>query len=176
VTNVQSTSLKLRDPGPTTSRRITFKSTTKLDPLSRIVVPGAGTPGDPTSAGSTGGGAVLTVYNSNGSGEKVIVNLPAAGWTLNSKGYRFRAPSTTDPIQRVTVKNDSVRLRGGKTSWTYTLDEASQGSIALRLRLGTGTTWCANSPAKTPATSCDIPGKFIGLSKAPAPLVCPSVP
>jgi DNA-binding beta-propeller fold protein YncE len=175
VTNVQSTSLKLRDPGPT-SRRITFKSTTKLDPLNRILVPGTGTPGDPTPAGSTGGGAVLTVYNSNGTGEKVTVPLPAAGWTFNSKGYRFRAPSTTDPIQRVTVKNDNLRLRGGKTSWTYTLDEESQVSIAVRLRLGTGTTWCANSPAKAPAASYDLPGKFIGLSKAAAPLVCPSVP
>jgi DNA-binding beta-propeller fold protein YncE len=177
LTNVQSTSLKLRDPGATTSRRITFKSTTKLDPgANRVVVAGSGTAGDPTSAGSTGGGAVVTVYNSAGSGETVTVSLPAVGWTLTSKGYRFRAPATTDPIQRVTVVNDSVRLRGGKTSWTYTLDETAQGSVALRLRLGTGTTWCTDSPAKSPASSNDVPGKFVGQVKTPAPAVCPATP
>lgn len=140
------------------------------------MVAGSGTVGDPTAQGSTGGGATLTVYNSAGTGETVTVPLPAVGWTLNSKGYRFRAPATTDPIQRVTVKNDSVRVRGGKASWTYTLDETSQGSVALRLQLGTGTTWCADSPPKSPAASNDVLGKFIGVVKAPPPSVCPPIP
>jgi DNA-binding beta-propeller fold protein YncE len=177
LTLVQSTSLKLRDPGSATSRRVSFKSITKLESgANRIVVAGSGTAGDPTPQGSSGGGGKLFVYNSAGTGEVAIADLPAAGWTLNSKGYRFRAPDATYAIQRVTVKNDNVRVRGGKTPWTYTLDETSQGSIAVRLQLGTGTTWCADSPPKSPAESNDVLGKFIGLVKAPPPSVCPALP
>jgi DNA-binding beta-propeller fold protein YncE len=176
TTNVQSTSLKLRDQSGPDSRRFSFKSSTKTDPpANRVLVPGAGTAGDPTTAGATGGGARLDVYNSAGSGELVTVNLPAAGWLLSGNGYRFRAPLKTDPVQRVTVKGDSLRVRGGHASWAYTLDEASQGSVAVRFRLGTGTTWCANSPAKA-GTSYDVTGKFVGQSRTPAPAVCPAIP
>src|SRR6185369_11313051 len=122
-----STSLKLRDQSGPDSRRFSFKSSTKADPpANKVLVPGAGTAGDPTTAGATGGGARLDVYDSAGSGELVTVNLPAAGWLLSGKGYRFRAPLKTDPVQRVTVKGDSLRVRGGHASWAYTLDEASQ--------------------------------------------------
>ena len=166
----------MRESSTPASRRFSFKSTTKLDPpANRIVIPGAGTAGDPTASGGTGGGAVVTVYNSNGSGEKTTLTLPAAGWTLTSKGYRFKAPITTDPIQRITVKADSVRVRGRGASFGYTLNEPSQGSVAVRLRLGTGTTWCTNAPAKVGGTN-DVTGKFVGQTKAPAPAVCPAVP
>ncbi len=104
-----------------------------------------------------------------------MLSLPAAGWTLTSKGYRFKAATTTDPIQRITVKADSVRVRGRGAGFGYTLNEPSQGSVAVRLRLGTGSTWCANSPAKVGGTN-DVVGKFVGQTKAPAPGVCPAVP
>jgi hypothetical protein len=164
----------MRDQTGPDSRRFTFKSSTKVD-STHIAIAGGGTAGDPTVDGATGGGATIVVYNSNGSGEKVDLSLPASGWTINAKGYRFKAPASTDPIQRVTVKNDSVRVRGGRAGFTYTLDEPSQGRVAVRLRLGTGTTWCAEAPAKT-GTTYDVPGKFVGASKAPAPAVCPAVP
>src|SRR6185436_4360690 len=77
ITNVQATALRMREGSTAASRRFSFKSTTKLDPpANRIVIPGAGTAGDPTAGGSTGGGAVVTVYNSNGSGEKTTLTLP----------------------------------------------------------------------------------------------------
>jgi hypothetical protein len=167
----------MRESTTPASRRFSFKSTTKLDPpANRVVIPGAGTGGDPTPGGATGGGATITVYNSNGSGETTPpLPLPAAGWTLTSKGYRFKAAATTDPIQRVTIKADSIRVRGRGASFTYTLNEPSQTSIAVRLRLGSGTTWCANSPAKVGGTN-DVTGKFVGQTKAPAPGVCPAEP
>jgi hypothetical protein len=113
--------------GGAASRRFSFKSTTKTEPpANKIFLPGAGTPGDPTL-----GGASLTVYNSSGTGEKFPLPLPASGWTVNAKGYRFRAASSTDAIQRVTVKHDSVRIRGGRDQFLYSLNEVSQGSIAV---------------------------------------------
>jgi hypothetical protein len=45
----------------------------------------------------------------------------------------------------------------------------------VRVRLGSGTTWCANAPAKS-GTNYDVPGKFVGQPKAAAPLICPVVP
>jgi hypothetical protein len=117
----------MRESSTPASRRFSFKSTTKLDPpANRVLVSGGGTAGDPTAGGATGGGASITVYNSNGSGEKTTVTLPAAGWTLTSKGYRFKAALTADPIQRITVKADSVRVR--KPMASAQLNEPSQGS------------------------------------------------
>ena len=81
-------------------------------------------------------------------GQAVKVPLPAGEWTLTSRGYRFRSTSSTYPIQRVTVTADSIRLRGGKALWEYTLDEQAQGRVAVRLQLGAGTTWCAARAAR----------------------------
>ena len=171
VTTVQATALKLRDQSAPSARRFTFRSTTKNDPPgNKILIPGFGTAGDPTLAGAS-----LTVYNSSGSGEKFVVTLPASGWTANSKGYRYRAGLTTDAIQRVTVRNDTVRIRGGRDNFIYTLNEPSQGSVAVRLKLGQATAWCANAPAKA-GSNYDVIGKFVGQPKAPAPGVCPAVP
>jgi len=181
---IQSTSLNLRDrstpPADPNRRKISFKSTTVADAMAnRIVVPARGSTGDPT----TPAGAVLEVYNSSGTGEKVSVTLPFGGWTAydsapTPKGYRYKSPNPTDPITRVTVKPNQLRIRGGKSGWTYTLDEASQGSVAVRLTMGTGFRWCANSPAKSsgnPANN-DRVDKFSGERRAPAPGTCPAVP
>jgi DNA-binding beta-propeller fold protein YncE len=171
ITTIQSTALKIRDTSGPTSRRFSFKSSTRNDPPgNKVVIAGVGTPGDPTL-----GGASVTVYNSNGSGESFALTLPASGWTANAKGYKFRAASSTDPIQRVTVRSDVVRMRGGRAGFAYTLDEPSQGSVAVRLTLGAGTTWCANAPAKA-GTNYDVVGKFVGQPKTPAPGACPAVP
>jgi len=186
IVTVQSTSLSLRDrsgPPPDPSRRkISFKSVTVSDAAAnQIVVPVRGSSGDPTS-----GGAVLEVYNSTGSGEKVVVALPPGGWTAydsapTPRGYRYRSASSTDAITRVILKPNQLRVRGGKANWLYTLDEASQGRVAVRLTMGTAFRWCADSPAKTsgspPTTaSNDRIDKFSGARRMPAPAVCPPVP
>jgi hypothetical protein len=188
VVLVQTTMLKMKD-GTTNAnpekRKISFKSTTKNDgPDNQIVPPGATGPGDPTVNGSTGGGALLTVYNSNGSGEAVSVPLPASGWEVRVTGggiaYRYRG-ATGDAITKVDVKSNHIKVRGGKSAWLYTLNEASQGSIAVQLRLGTGVLFCANASAKVsgspPSTaSSDRIDKFQAEPKSPPPVTCPATP
>jgi hypothetical protein len=170
---IRTRSLKLRDdvtpPVNLNARKINFGSSTKRDPVAhRIVPPAPGSAGDPILGGGT-----LTVYDSAGSGEKVVVPLPAgAAWSTlgsasNPKGYRFRG---TGPIASVMVKADSIKVKGGKAAWTYTLDEPTQGRVAVQLMLGTSRPWCADAPGKT-----DRPGSFAAQQTA-APSVCPVVP
>jgi len=181
VVTVQATSLRLTDdstePANPTRRKISFRASTRQDaPANRVVVPAAGSPSDPTIAGAT-----LRVYNAAGSGEQFSVALPASGWLpYASGGYRFKGAST-DPVQSVTVKADLVTIRGGKAGWGYTLDEPSQGRIAVRLSFGSTLDWCADAPAKTsgrpPTTAAnDKRDKFVGASKAAAPASCPIPP
>src|SRR5258705_8366701 len=111
-------------PPATTARRLSFKASTTGDPLSNaIVVAPRGSSGDPTAFG-----AVLSVVNANGSGERVDVALPAGGWTADGSatattGYRWTAAGRADPVARIIVRANRLRIRAGGVSWTYTLDE-----------------------------------------------------
>jgi len=160
-------------------RKISFKARTDQSPIgNRVLPPNVGTSGDPRLNGAT-----LTVYNSGGlTSDAVVVSLPATGWSgYASGGYRFRGTDPNGPVAKVTVKVDSIAVKGGKANWTYTLDELAQGRVALRLRLGDGPVWCAEAPAKlsgsppSPARN-DLPGKFTGQSNAPPPAACPPMP
>jgi hypothetical protein len=177
---VRTSALTLRDrttPSTPTARRVSFRARTKTDPpANRVMPPAAGSGGDPTLHG-----AVVVVYNSAGSGEQVTVTLPATGWRLLSTGYRYTSPATTDAITRVIVKGDYLKIRGGKENWGYTLNEPSQGRMAVRLRLGTDTPWCADAPAKAsgnpPSTAAnDRVDRFVAQPKTAAPAACPPVP
>ena len=64
---------------------------------------------------------------------------------------------------------DEIALSGGREKWGYTLDEATQGSIAVRLVLGTGAQWCTG--AVTPKV--DVRDKFQALP-TPPPAACVS--
>src|SRR5262249_3484745 len=151
-------------------RVITFRSKTKQSPAgNRVVVPGRNGAGDPTVSGAT-----LTVYNAAGSGEKVVVSLPASGWTAydNGKGYRFKVQQ--GPITQVIVKADQITVKGGRAAGGYTLNEPSQGRMALRLQLGTQPPWCADVPPRTSgnppsSASNDRVDRYIGVRKAPPP-------
>ncbi len=186
---VQTTSLTMKDmtsPPDATKRKIKFKSVTKhdVDVNNRIVPPGFLSAGDPTTGGSAGGGAVLELYNSvpGGSGERVTIPLPANGWSyLGTNGYRFRNPDSTGAITQVRIGSDKITLRGGGAQWAYTLDEPSQGRIAVRLTLGSSRGWCSDAPAKTRGTppssaNYDRVDKFIAEPKTPAPEACPPLP
>jgi len=152
------------------ARRLKFGSSTKLDPVAnRIVPPGRGTGGDPTL-----GGATLEVYNSAGSGERVTVALPASGWSvLGADGFRFKASGA--PVRSVSVKRDRIKVSGGGASFGYTLDEPRQGSVALRLVLGTGAAWCAEAGRPPFPPRFDVVDRFTG-AKTPPPAVCPALP
>ena len=144
-------------------------------------MPVRGSAGDPTAAGAT-----LQVYNSTGSGELVTVALPASGWSAmdiapTPRGYRYKSASTTAAITRVTLRGNLIKIRGGKSSWAYTLNEPSQGRIALRLTMGNQFRWCTDAPAKMsgnpPSTaSNDKVDKFVGARRTPAPATCPPLP
>jgi hypothetical protein len=161
---------------------VTFRSATEGAPTAaRIVPPAAGSIGDPTV-----GGAVLTVYNSAGlTNDVVVVDLPASGWTRigerTLEGWRWKGTDPAGPIATVLVKSDSITVKGGNAGWTYSLDEAAQGRVAVRVRLGFSDGWCADAPARTsgnpPSTAkYDRPDLFEAQPKTPAPAVCPPVP
>jgi len=188
---IQSTSLKLSDrsgpPAIPEARRLTFKSSTRQDAsANRVVVPARGTIADPTLGGAGGGGGRLIVYNSAGSGEAVEIALPVTGWTalgtaIVPNGYQWKSESNGDGVKTVKVKADLIAVKGGGSGFGFTLDEAQQGRIALRLQLGAGTPWCADSPAKAsgnpPSTAkTDRVDRFQGAARTPAPVVCPPVP
>jgi hypothetical protein len=128
-----------------------------------IVPPLPGSAGDPTL-----GGAALRIYNASGSGEQWTVGLPAEGWERTASGYRF-CPKGTGGCVNVRARNLRVKLKG--TYLEYSLDERRQGRLAVRLTLGSGVQWCAESGARI-----DTAGRFKG-ARATGPVgPCPVAP
>jgi hypothetical protein len=183
VVSIGTRTLSLRDrsasPANPAKRKVTFAAATKGSPAAnRVVLPAPNGDGDPTLHGAT-----LRVYNASGAtADDVLVPLPT-GWSVlgrpgKFKGYRYRASGSGDAVRAVTIKADTIVVKGGGAAWSYTLDEPAQGAIALRLRLGSGSEWCASASAKTsgrpPSTArTDRLDRFVGQPKAPAPATCP---
>ena len=166
-------------------RRVSFKADTRLAAFAnRVLPPVPGGQNDPRT-----GGATLVVYNSNpapGSPtDAVTVTLAAANWKAiggsSIVGYRYTGPDSNGPVRAVVLKNDYLAIRGGKTNWTYTLDEPAQGRVAVRLTLNNGAGWCADAPAKLsgspPSTAnTDKQDKFVAQPSSPPPASCPALP
>jgi YVTN family beta-propeller protein len=171
--------LTLRDatsPPDASRRRFAFKSTTKNFPVgTRILAPAFGSPDDPRNVG-----AAVSIYNSAGlTGDSVGYVLPAGGWSATKSGYKYKGAST-EPIPRMTIKNDSISIKGGKDLFGYTLDENAQGGIAVEIQSG-AQFWCADAPAKLSGNppvpdNNDRQDKFVGQPKTPAPASCPPKP
>jgi lysophospholipase L1-like esterase len=170
-------SIALKDdaapPVDAAKRRLSFAASTRkgTGPANRIVPPPAGGPQDPRTAG-----AVLTVYNAAGlTTDNVSVPLAASGWSLDrSNGFRFKG---TGPVRQAIIVLDRIKVKGGGAGFGYSLDEPSQGMVAVRLMLGGGG-WCAVAGAKLsgspPSTAkSDRAGKFVGEKNAPPPATCP---
>lgn len=186
VVTVGTHALQLRDdvvpPVNAATRKLSFAARSTTDaPGHRVVFPAPGTAGDPTLYG---GRAI--VYNANGSGEQVVVDLPAAGWQHTGHNYppddlgrwvfTGLIGDVLGPIQKIYVKRDKITIRGGNAPWTYTLDEPSQGAVAVQLTLGTWDTWCAVGTPRVPAATYDRPGRFIAQMNTPAVDTCPPAP
>ena len=79
------------------------------------------------------------------------------------------------------MKADGITVKGGKVTWSYTLNAPRQGSVAVRLRLGSMDGWCTDAPAlalgKPPsAARSDHADLFKSERNAPAPATCPAIP
>jgi DNA-binding beta-propeller fold protein YncE len=184
---IRGSSMSLRDdstpPVNPAVRRIRLKSGKHKGVPSGVVPPAWDSAGDPTVPGSAGG-ALLTVYNGSGSGEAVTVVLPAANWrrlgsTAGPRGYRYAdGQHLAGPISSVSVTSSgTLVIAGAGPTWPYTLNEPSQGTVAVRLRLGQGDVWCTAFPAKPSASGAnDRVDKFVGAPNLPIPGSCPPVP
>jgi len=178
---VRGASLLLRDdadpPIDAARRRVDLRASLR----GRAAVPGWDEAGDPTRSGNDGG-ALLTVHNADGGTERVTLSLPAAHWRRRGtrgrpRGFRYDDPErSAGPITRVTVsRRGTVRITGGGAAWPYTLDEVSQGAVAVRLQLGRGDVWCSRFAAK-PGAAHDRAGRFVGGGGRRLPEGCPALP
>jgi hypothetical protein len=122
------------------------------------------------------------VYNQE-RGEQVSVRLAASGWrvlgeTRAPAGYRFSGANADGPVSSVTVKADQLKVRAGKTKRGYTLNEQVQRRIAVRLQLGSGTTWCVDASVRSidSPSSNDHVNQFTAQPKSAPPATCPLLP
>jgi hypothetical protein len=112
------------------------------------------------------------VYNSAGlTSDDVTVLLPASGWKRLGKAgvpraYLFKSGGD-GPIERVVVRRNRLVIRGDE-SFAYTLNEPSQGRIAVRLELGSEVAFCADAAGR----KRDEENRFLG-KKEPPPQGCP---
>jgi hypothetical protein len=135
-------------------------------------------------------GAVLQIYDANGSGESVCLPLPsvAGSWRVRGVGshtsYGYRdALFANGPCKVATVKNGKlvkVACAAKASPIAYSLDEPLQGAMAVRFTSG-GTTWCALFGGRVRRDSGTDPpvaggrGQF-SATNAPPPPACPPPP
>lgn len=136
-----------------------------------LILATAGGPSDPTIVGAT-----LDLHNPE-SGELESATLAAGQWTAKPSPtggitHRFKG-SKTDPCQKVTVSNGKIEATCKGAGLGFTLDEATQGTLALRLRTGT-VSYCANFGGTVQRDSGTLgAGKGSFKAKdAPAPASC----
>ena len=109
-----------------------------------IKTPPLGSAGDPVTNGGT-----LTLRNPTTS-ESATLSLPAGSWEalgnpLGSRGYKYSDPNGTNgPCKSVFIKPGFWRAVciGRNGTIPFSLDEASQGSLELSLRLGASSPQC----------------------------------
>lgn len=141
---------------------------TSADP--GMVVP---SPSDP--AAPSAGGAVLEIVNPT-TGERDAFTLPAANWKglgnpAGSKGYRYAdSAGAAGPCKTVVIQNGKrLRARCQGAGIDFSLDEAAQGGLGVKLTIGNGDRYCM---AFGGIISKDEPGTF-KAADAPAPAACP---
>jgi hypothetical protein len=122
------------------------------------------------------GGAVLEIRNPT-SGETTALSLPASNWTAPGtpaglRGYKYLDPSGASPCRLVLIKpNRRLKLSCSGDQIGFSLDEASQGSLVVRLTTGSGPTarrYCTVFGGIVQ----DAPGSFVARD-ADAPIDCP---
>ena len=188
VVPIRTTALTLVErSGP--PPRFRFRSDTKRDQsVHRIVAPAPGSAADPRQ-----GSSLLAVYNAASGNDAVYVGLDPAAWKARTRGgrttyvYRGRAASGRPDGTRVVLANDRLIVRMKRLrdeTRTYTLDEPSQGTVAVVFQLdtlGQLVSYCAQAPGRAtgnpPSTAkSDRPGRFVAQPGTPPPPGCPLPP
>ena len=170
--------LLVKDNADPTKRKIVFVS---KDPAIDTTV---GTGVDPVT-----NGASFQVYNANGSGESVCLPLPSTAGTWEASGrapdlrYSYKdADAAHGPCKVVKIKDGKllrVLCLAKVQPIDYSLDEPTQGAMAVRFTSG-ATTYCATFGGDVKVDSGTDPpnpkgaGKFKAKDAAAAP--CPPAP
>jgi hypothetical protein len=135
-------------------------------------------------------GASIEIYNANGSGESVCLALPSLAGSWRRSGPLSRpkfiykdAAAANGPCKTATIAMGSgikVICKAKDAPLAYSLDEPSQGAMAVRVTSGR-TTWCASFGGRVVRDSGTDPpvdggrGQF-SAKDALAPAACPSAP
>jgi len=184
VVAIRATSLVLNDdaspPVEPAKRKIRLRSTKRGSVPSGVVLPTPGGDGEPTLHGAT-----LTVYRPDGGGTLVTIPLPSGNWRASggtpAKRFIYEdSKGLAGPIRSVQLSGTTLSLRGVGVE-LFTLDQAPQGAIAVRLQLGTELQFCAAAPAKSsgnpPSTAAnDNVSRFTAVASTAAPSPCPPLP
>ena len=126
--------LRVRDSASRPSKRLL-----QLD----VRDPAAGQALDPSAGDPRSGGATLELLNPT-TLESSVLPLPAGGWqavTTARDGTRFvyrDEDRTAGPCTKAQLESRRIKAVCGGAGIGFTLDEPSQGSLAVRLTAGTG--------------------------------------
>jgi hypothetical protein len=132
---------------------------------------------DVRPSGPTGGtepttGGLFVDIENPVSGESVTLELPAENWEmrhLNDYAYLDKTPAD-GPCRKATFRNGLLSVRCLGAGIAFTLDEASQGSLDVRVRSGSGgLLHCLEFEGNG---ASDRPGLF-RVANSPKPAACP---
>jgi hypothetical protein len=123
-------------------------------------------------------GAFLHVYNPT-TGESTCMPLPAGGWvhtgSLDDFFAYVDAEFVNGPCRTARLtRNGRINARCRGASIAYTLDEASQGSVAVSLNLGNAR-YCTVFDGPSIRADSGAGGRFIARNTE-APTACPPPP
>jgi uncharacterized protein (AIM24 family) len=119
------------------------------------------------------GGGRLVLANP-ATGEVAYLELPAGSWSRNAKGHLVSSGLCSVKVKA--AGKLSVACEG--TNLGFTLDEAYQGSLAVKLELGSGVSYCAvfgGEIVKDSGIGWDSEGSAgrFQAKDAPRPASCP---
>jgi cysteine-rich repeat protein len=165
--NITGAKLVIKDNANPTKRKIGFSS---KDPAIDTAPP-AGI--DPVADG-----AYVHVYNSSGGTDSACFTLGAGAWSAKGDPanpalqYKDRIYAN-GPCKVALAKEGQLKVKclAKSQSIPYSLDEPSQGSVAVRFATGT-TLYCADFGGDVK----DVPGGLFSAKNAPAPGACPVPP
>ncbi len=177
ATPISGKKLLIKDKTDQTKRKIAFLS------KDFAIDTTTGTGIDPVADGAT-----FQIYNAAGSGESACFILPAGSWTAKGSPpnpvYKYKdSLFTNGPCKVATVKDGKllkVVCQAKLQPIAYSLDEMTQGAVAVRFKTGT-TTYCASFGGIVKTDSGTDPpvaggkGQF-KAKDAPPPVVCPPAP